>query len=70
MRDGNPNPFGVLNMLATYEIEILFIGGTLEGMTYTMILPRCSSTPFKVGQKVMKPCGGGSPYKVLSLVRI
>jgi hypothetical protein len=57
-------------MLATYEILIEFIGGTLEGLTYTMVLRRCSSQPFKVGQKIMKPCGGGSPYKVLAVCRI
>ena len=52
-------------MSQTFEIVKLFIGGSLEGLTVTEKTDR----EWKVGKKVLKPCGG-SPYKIISCERI
>jgi len=48
-----------------YEIVKLFIGGLLEGLTYT----EKTDIQFHINQVVSKPCGG-SPYKIVSVKEI
>ena len=46
-----------------YRVTKLFIGGILEGLSRV----EETSVAFKVGDVISKPCGGTSPYKVVSV---
>ena len=48
-----------------FQVTKLFIGGLLDGLTYTFV----TSVRFEVGQEVLKPIGG-SPYRIIAVERI
>lgn len=52
--------------LPQYLVTRIFTGGILKGCTFKVI----TSTKYKVGQEVLKPCGGGSPYKIIAVVPV
>lgn len=54
-----------MSQTQVFEITKQFIGGALEGLTIT----EKTNREWKVGKKVLKPCGG-SPYKIIACERI
>ena len=49
-----------------YQITRLFTGGLLKGIEYTEV----TSVFLPKGFSCEKPCGGGSPYKIIKVITL
>ena len=55
-----------VNKTKKYEIVKKFIGGLLEGLTYTEV----TTVAFNVGEKFLKPYGNTSPFEIVSVKEV